>query len=130
MHETENGKKNLRVATNFFSVPKMFSVIPIFLTCIFGTTNFLVRKSGVQKFFSLCLKLKGENFSMPNFSRQKIKIFGVYETGNGEIFLTTATNFFHLAENVQWNANFFDVHFWHDKFLERFLVRKSGAKLC
>jgi len=32
---------------------------------------------------------------------------------NGEISLTTATNFFHLAENVQWHANFFDVNFWN-----------------
>ena len=68
--KTENGKQILRVATNFFSVPKMFSVMPIFLTCIFGTTNFLVRKSGVQKFFSLCLKLNGKILACP-ISRAK-----------------------------------------------------------
>ena len=54
----KTAKKNWRQRQIFFRLPKMSRITK--MTWIFGTTNFLVRKSGAQKTFSTCLKLKGK----------------------------------------------------------------------
>ena len=115
MYETENGEKNLTVATNLFLLAENVQWHANFFDVHFWHNKFSCQEIGCTEIFLIVLKIEGENFSMPNFSRQKIisKYSACMKLKTVKLFLTTATNFFHLAENVLWHANFFDVNFWN-----------------